>query len=171
MWAEFRAGFAASIRDTLRVFMFGWLRKPDPLVRGLYRYHDGRRNRLADPLVVEGKMESAVKNWRDHLAALDSVTSVATSGNLAKIATARGDEAVRELVKATRAGFDLKDAEFHGLSSSESLHVLAGYLTFLGRLKEFHGPLSVPPARPASDSDTGDWSPPGSSGMIADASV
>lgn len=140
-------------------------RRPDPLVRGLYAYHDGRRKRLADPLVVDAALRRhGGENWADSLGVLSALDKVTPTGNLAAVANAQRDEAVRTLVDLARQVFDLPavDDRGRGVSSGECLGVLARYLGFLADLKERWAPLPTLPARLASsptEPDTGEWSP------------
>lgn len=118
--------------------MFAWFRRRK---RRIYRFHDGRRWRAADPLkaLVDLELHEVVVPERD-LPAVDAASP----------------EATRNVAEATREIFDVPPFEEGGLGYEELLQVLEGLFAFMEQLKKNTSvaPRQLPPTEESTSSDS-----------------
>lgn len=134
--------------------MFGWLkRKWRNRGRAIFRFWDGMRERVADPLVIHRALMAHPEfNWETTPALIDVDDD--------KIST----DAIRVTADGVRSAFGVPSLEAGGLTEMELVHLLVQFTSYLADLKKSIGspPTSPEPTgsapsgtsttRPASDS-------------------
>ncbi len=122
--------------------------------RHVFTYHDGTRQRRADPLAAVAALEATDPKFAEHLAELDAKEKPDVAlppGVVADEVQAGRKEAVAKLLEATRAAFGLKPLDdTGGLTEAETMGVLAAFIFWMAKAAEDARPFenSQPRASP-----------------------
>lgn len=142
--------------------------------RHIYRYHDGTRPRVADPLTVLNKLQRfpgvALQTDLNLINAAEAAQSM-ESGSAKDELIRRGQEAGERLTNAARSAFDIvpfdvdADGNVVGLAETEILAMLADFGAYVGGLADQARPLpSSPPPTGSAASDPSTTPPSSVSG-------
>lgn len=128
--------------------LFRWLTGGRAATRAIFSYHDGTRQRRADPLVIGRKLEESCPDYLDCLATLaDEVVPIPPSPVADSLQSQHAD-AERKLLAAVRCAFDVQPlTDDAGLSEAETVLLLAGFLEFMGGLAKDARPFATLPSR------------------------
>jgi hypothetical protein len=116
-----------------------------PKERLIYRYHDGQRDRLGDPLEIVRRLTG-----RDGF-------SLDIDGKLAFGETPEAPKALERLVEAVRDVFGVKRLEDGGMTESECLGLLLHFMEYVAEVQRDLAPLPtspVPTGCPAGNGST-----------------
>ena len=129
--------------------------------RDIFTYHDGTRERRADPLVIGRKLEDACPDYRELLAELNSPPGTPVPpGAVAQSLRDQEKDATAKLLAATRAAFGVRPLDDDGgLSEAETLGLLVAFFAFMGELAQRARPFSTSRPRDSPDSSTPPDSP------------
>lgn len=125
--------------------------------RAIFHYHDGQRNRWADPLVVESALEGSAggEDWQAQVLLVRHLNRPAPPGLTGKVADERLDARRRETGKLLywiREAFGIipLSNDGMGLTEAETIGVLTEYLLFIGGLADAARPLAESPSPAAA---------------------
>ncbi|MCC7424822.1 MAG: hypothetical protein IT428_31510 [Planctomycetaceae bacterium] len=128
--------------------------------RAIFRFWDGQRDRLADPMVIHRSLlEHGEFNWETTPALIDVDNDKISS------------DALRITADATRKAFGVPELIDGGLTETELLQLLVQFSLYLSSLKKSISPPQTSPAatapKPSGNSTT---KPASDSGSTCDAS-
>jgi hypothetical protein len=113
-----------------------WLRRRQPSDRHIFPYHDGTRDRFADPIVAFAAIETTCPNWAEMLSAIHTDTSGIPSGPVRESLAAGQKDARAKLLEATRAALGvvpLSDTagKPSGLTEGETVALFHRFLAWM----------------------------------------
>lgn len=135
--------------------MFGWIvrwfrRDPDRS-RLLFAYRDGTRVRWADPVLVERTLIDRLgDDWWQVVADLSKPLPLGTVGEQADAERARKRDDRRRVLEAVDAAFDVhafRDSDRTGLTETERLGLMTGYVLFCNDLVRLARPFVIAQSR------------------------
>ena len=147
--------------------MFGLLRRKSslhwsPRDRLIFHFHDGRRVRKIDPLVIQRSLqEIGGEGWQDLILQVDPrLLRMAGGGSLAKQAWEMRTAAIGKLAGIVREVFAIADVPSGGLTDAECLELFGAYLRFMNAIGERAFPLPLPPSVTGPQSSAGESTMP-----------
>lgn len=131
--------------------------KPRP-ERFIFRYHDGRQERVIDPAIAWDRYRANGLDLAEHAAASDAWLQAIERGDDQKriaILETAAIESQTKLAELAGEMFDVKPLDEGGLTREERGDLLAAYFDFIAELKKKRGPLPTltPPSPTASSGE------------------
>jgi hypothetical protein len=120
--------------------------------RKIFPFHDGERERKADPLAVKGRLHKATGGrMQAHLKALQLAAQLSGAAEMSDAVAAdlsdKTFEAAEVLSGAVRSAFGVQPFDGGGLTDGECLDLLGRFIAYVADLEEQHRPLpSAPPS-------------------------
>lgn len=113
-----------------------WFRRRQPSDRHIFPYHDGTRDRFADPIVAFAAIEATCPNWAELLSAIHTDTVAVPSGPVRDSLAAGQKDARAKLLEATRAALGVepltdRSGSPHGLTEGETVALFHRFLTWM----------------------------------------
>lgn len=120
--------------------------------RGIFSFHDGKRTRRCDPIVIARRLWSAKIEQQSLFAEMPGMTSppVAFDSTLARklIKSGIGEQMQRgyfEMAQAAQQAFDVKPLNEGGLTELECAHLVDRLENYLGDVKKNASGLPISP--------------------------
>lgn len=120
-----------------------WWRDQD---RVIFRYYDGTRNRVADPLQVVGKLRTQNATYLEDLELLGKDVNTVPPGNLRADLTRQREDAILRLIQVSRSVFNIPGlTEQGGLTDAEVIGVLTSFFAWMEHMAQEAAPFATSP--------------------------